>query len=60
MLSLSQPLRILTVTGIFTAFTTEDTMSYILSGFLKSEEPASDLMATLGTGHPILISITAG
>ena len=39
------------MTGIGTDLTTELTISYILSGFFKSAEPACALTATLGTGH---------
>ena len=56
----SHPLRILTVTGTLTALTTALTISFILSGFLRSALPACDLIATLGTGQPILISIISG
>ena len=56
----SQPLLIFTVTGILTAFTTASTISFTLAGFFKRALPACDFIATLGTGHPMFISIISG
>ncbi len=54
--SSSQPIRILIVTGIFTAEETAWTISYTFSGSKSHFAPASALI-TLFTGQPILISI---
>ena len=57
---LSQPLLILTVTGISTALTTDLTIFSILSGSFNNDAPACDFKAILGTGHPIFISKISG
>ena len=56
----SQPLLIFTVTGIGTDATTASTISFTFFGLFNRAEPACDLIATFGTGHPILISIISG
>ena len=55
MLPLSQPRRILTVTGTSTAFTTASAMAAALSGSRISAAPLP-WAATLWTGQPMLIS----
>ena len=57
---LSQPLLILTVTGISTVSTTVLTISYTLDGFFNSALPAFPSTATLLTGHPIFMSMMSG
>ena len=55
----SQPFRIFTVTGTFTAFLTAFTIFPQSSGvFIKTEPPP--LLFTLGAGHPIFMSIMSG
>ena len=58
-MSLSQPLRILAVTGTGDASLTARIILPISSGVLISAEP-SPLFAILGAGHPILMSIISG
>ena len=53
---LSQPLRILTVTGTGTAFTTASTIRAAFSGSFISALP-SPLFAIFGMGQPMLMSI---
>ena len=55
MLPLSQPRRIFTVTGTFTALTTASAMRAAFSGSRISAEP-SPLLTTLPTGQPMLMS----
>ena len=58
-LSLSQPNRVFTVTGVLTAFTTSLVMSSSSGMFFNIPEPAP-LFATFFTGQPKLMSITSG
>ena len=55
MLPLSQPRRIFTVTGTFTALTTASAMRAAFSGSRISAEP-SPLLTILPTGQPMLMS----
>ena len=55
----SQPRRVFTVTGIFTASTTERVISSILGMFCNIPAPAP-LPATRFTGHPKLMSRISG
>ena len=59
MLSLSQPARILTVTGILTALTVSRTTSAAKVGFFISAEP-SPLPTIFAMGQPMLMSMTEG
>ena len=53
---LSQPIRIFTLTGTFTACTTAAATAQARSGVFNRPLP-SPLLATLGTGQPILMSM---
>ena len=56
MLPLSQPKRHFTVTGTFTAWTTERTMSAASSGVRIRPQPSPE-PAIFGMGQPMLMSI---
>ena len=56
---LSQPLRIFTVTGTGTARTTAETIARQSRGLFMRAEP-EPLLAILGAGQPILISMKSG
>ena len=58
-LSASQPKRVFTVTGMFTALTTSRVMSSI-SGILRSMPAPAPLPATRLTGQPKLMSRMSG
>lgn len=58
-LPLSQPFRVLTVTGTPASRRTASTIAMALSGSFIRAEP-SPLLATLGTGQPVLMSMQSG